>query len=329
MTENFARVLYDECYKLVENAKMPVVVPSYNRPYCNFADLLIRSNSSKNKCPVFFVVRESQEDEYRESLKSLDNVEVISVSDNTIRNIGLTRRFIQMEFSRRGYENIFMIDDDIAELSYLHKKVNSKGNITSVMDYNADIYKVFAILQFAHEELCKKFKGYMYTGLTPKLFMYHESCSDSANSLEIIPRILTAVVGISLSKLRDNCIEYHNNETHGHEDIDLMFQILKTGNLTGSISGITFHVGQPASTMGFNTSEERFRVFWERCLENHPEVIENKLISYRKKDTEHAHPITRWSVGRKVYCPEFYKDNKFDLFEILSETDRYRERKDV
>lgn len=324
MTENYTKYLYDICYNIVDESKMPIVVPSYNRFSPDFINLLKSNYNNDINYPVFVIVRESQKANYIESIGDYPNINIIAVEDNLIRNTGLVRRYISKEFYNRGYDNIFMVDDDVTLVSCLHKIVNSKGNISSVTDNSLNVFKVFAILQFAHEEICRIFDKYIITGITPKYFCYRAEFSDSKNSLQILHKSLIQLVAVNLKRLQEFGLEYNNSETHGHEDTELLFQILEKGCLTGCVEGITYLPGKLDSKMGFNTAEERFVTYWDRCIANHPDVISNKLISYKSKDTAHAHPMVHWRTGRKIYNPDYYANNKFDLFDILTNCDRYK-----
>ena len=325
MTENFTKLLYEKSYKIVDSSKMPIVIPSYNRPNFDFLTLIKDTVDEDITYPIFVVVRKSQEEMYLESTKDCKNVTIIAADDDTIKGSGLVREYISKEFLKRGYENLFMLDDDVSMVSCLSKKTNSMGNITSVPDSSLSMYKVFAILQFAHEELCNKFDKYVFTGIAPKFWCYHPWLSDSTDSLKILHKSLTQVFAINTVRFREFNIEYHDNETHGHEDSDVLFQILESGCLTGCVEGITYFAGKMDSDRGFESIEARFVEYWKRTLAAHPDLVEKGMISYNKKDIAHAHPIVRWKKGRKLYSPEYYTDNKFDLFNILTNTNRWRD----
>lgn len=95
--------------KPLNDSRIPLLIPSYNRPNSPTARMAKRLMGTDY--PWWVVVRRSQASEYRAAGVPWDNL--ISVQDSLIPNVGSARNFVLNWAYNEGYAHVFDWDDDI------------------------------------------------------------------------------------------------------------------------------------------------------------------------------------------------------------------------
>ena len=295
--------LYNEAYDIVKDRLYPVVIPTYNRPQCNFLKWVTEIVQKGYEWPIYLVVRKSQKEMYENSeyVKFFDYIHVKAFPDEMIDDIGKVREQIVNAFSKQ-YECIFMFDDDITNFSHSVPWVRSNGEPKAQSVKSNNFGKTMAMWQIAMEYAIKKYDVFSSTGMMQG-FSWVPDFINVESSIRILSGLPTLAVCINLRKLKELNLNYRTIIGNGHDDLDLLIRCLQKGALTAEFRWMTYSSpGIGTDILNFNTVEERFAIQQEEMYKNY------KDVPFVKFYTPRGLP----NVG--IYWNkllDFYKDNGF------------------
>lgn len=219
----------------------PIVVPSYKRGSMA-KTLQMLEKGYDSRLEYFLFIYEDDKDNYTDIINS-GHFTVVYCKG--FRGIVPKRNFINEEMLARGYENIFVLDDDIPALFFLERghQVKHPERYRSVK-VPATPYEYFSkfqsIIENADQHLTQ-------TGCVNEM---EAAFNDFSKKPEVIYcRFPIQMVHINVKDLKDNDIKYRTD--HGWDDFDLTMQILSKGLQTGHIPSMTYisDVMEPAASV--------------------------------------------------------------------------------
>lgn len=253
----------------------PICIPSYNRPKPKILDGMVEG------LPLYFFVRREQLPEYRYLRSKFRVIPIDAVS-----NIGETRGKILKWAHIKGYNNIFMLDDDILSVDYLYPGETRGGKICmrasrlneglKLRGLNPDAFRIW---QFFISKLDPD------TAMTAPLYrpdswhMKYKNADIRYNSGSVIQ-----CIHLNVSKLYEYGIKYKSSEIVGNEDIALQFEAMQSGLKTAVITDLVYdcppinsHKGGCENASGYSNPNERYKKYCKLFIqnvsgENHPGV---------------------------------------------------------
>lgn len=261
-----AEFLFHHIDELVDdNEVYPICVPTYNRPNAylvkNFAD----------KLPIVIFIRREQEELYSE----YKGVCPIVLLDN-VTNIGETRAAIVDWAYQSGYNNIFMMDDDISCGTFLVPGKSSKSD-----KYFMKFYETVNNLPWGLSLKFFKMWVWMIKHCDEKLTLSGPGARsdfwDLKNADMKLPYNSNSVIQcihLNVSNLKENNINYGSNEEEGAEDYALQYKLMTEGLYSLALRDLAFVVpGVGSGTGGNNAIEEeklhtRYKEYIRRFMEN-------------------------------------------------------------
>ena len=259
--------LYERAYECVEDRKWPVIIPSYNRP-CFETQKLFKFTECEN-WPVYVVIRESQRELYN---VKYPYVTYIIVPDNVISNIGNTRAFIVRFATKKGFDHIFMLDDDMKSFKYSVAATTKKGDPKAKV-VDTSFSRFMAMWQVSSESL----QDFILTGLIPEQFAWTSDCVD-ADKCTDITTLVNGAVCVNIGKLKAFGLNYQDNKIVGHEDIEMAIQCFEHGLPCVKFKFLTYRVN-PSDLWGYSSVQERMQSQYDLMYENHKG---KPYISFRK-----------------------------------------------
>lgn len=313
-------IFYDNAYEIVSKDmfKYPVVIPSYNRwndPLT--VKLFFSKMTPESNYPVFVAVRESQKENYREALKEYFGVKILSFPDKEISNIGATRRRIVKWAYDNGMEAIFMLDDDLTEISYTHEGFTKSSN-SPIAKYigmgDLEVPRVFAMWQLSMHKSIEKY-NIMCNGLSPMFSSWKYDYTHPDQSL-LMRGLPSQCFCLNVKGLIENNLEYRDTAECGHEDIDLTIRIAEKG-LNVSVFPFLVYSATPMRPNfgGFgDTMEKRMKAQQEIMMKNHSDKDWVKFQDKRGL----AQVSINWIRLRKAIGVTEYKFNIWEHGEIIN-----------
>lgn len=241
--------LYDKAYEIVKDRKYPVMIPSYNRPNPEIVSRLFSNMTPESNYPVFVVVRESQKEEYMNSIGGYYGITILPFPDEEICNLGFTRTRIMKWCHENGYKGAFMFDDDILDLHYLTHKVTVNNREIAGPGDEQDISRVLAMWQMAQEYGAEK-HNLMGSAVQVVGLSWPHGNIEEDKSLIIYRSPFHQCVCINIEGLVENDLFYRDSMISEHEDIDMAVRITQKGFPLGFIPFITYKSSPPFA--GFN-----------------------------------------------------------------------------
>ena len=277
--------LYEEAYDIVKDRLYPVVIPTYNRPNCNFLKWVNEIMQPGYEYPIYLVVRQSQKDLYESSeyVKYKDYVHVKTFPDELINDIGKVREQIVNAFSKK-YECVFMFDDDITNFCHSVPYVRSNGEPKAQGVKSNNFGKTMAMWQVAMEYAVKKYDVVFSTGMMQG-FSWVPDFINVNSSIRILSGLPTLAVCVNLRKLKESNLNYRTIIGNGHDDIDLLIRCLQKGLLTAEFRWMTYSSpGIGTDILHFNTVTERFTKQRDEMYNNFKDVPFVKWVHVRGLD---------------------------------------------
>lgn len=314
-------IFYDNAYEIVSSKKpykYPIFIPSYNR-WSDPLTIKVFFSKMNSECnyPVFVVVRESQEKDYKEALKDFYGVKVLSFPDEEINNIGATRRKIVRWAYDAGLESIFMLDDDLTGISYTNKGYTKSSNAPIAKYIKMDeleVPRVFAMWQLSMEKSIRKY-NVMCNGLSPMFSSWKYDYTYPEQSL-LMRGLPSQCFCLNVRGLIDNSIEYRDTNDCGHEDIDLTIRIAEKG-LNVSVFPFLVYSATPMRPNfgGFgDTMAKRMKAQQEIMMKNHSD---KDWVRFQDKRGL-AQVSINWIRLRKAMGVKEYKFNIWEHGDILN-----------
>lgn len=260
----------------------PICIPSYNRPEPKILESIYED------LPLVFFVRREQLDQYKYLRKRFRVVPIDGVS-----NIGETRYKILKWAFVKGYEHIFMLDDDISSVDYLYPGETRGGNVcmrASRLNEGLNLKGLnpvaFRVWQAFIDKLDED------TAITAPLYrpdswhMKNKGAKIRYNSGPVIQ-----CIHLSVSKLYEHGIQYESSDVIGNEDIAIQFRVMEKGLKTAVITDLVYDCppinSQPGgceNASGYSDANERYERYCKLFLKNvsgkdHPGVLLKKSRS--------------------------------------------------
>jgi hypothetical protein len=212
------------------NELWPIVVPSYKRG-SNAKTLQMLKNGYDKRLNLFLFIYPDDADNYRDII---DSKLFTVVYCEGFRGIVPKRNFINNEMYKRGYENIFVLDDDIPSVHKLEPGVQKKNpsayRSIKLQTTPYDFFEAFqSIIENADKHLTQ-------TGCVNEM---EAAFNDFRKKPSVIyTRFPIQMVHICTKDVIENNIEYRKD--HGWDDFDFSLQILSKGLNTGHIPSLTY-----------------------------------------------------------------------------------------
>jgi len=208
----------------------PIVVPSYKRG-SKAKTLQMLKNGYDSRLTYFLFIYPDDAENYQEII---DSGLFTVVFCEGFRGIVPKRNFINEEMLKRGYENIFVLDDDIPAVFKLAAGVQKKNpNMYKSIKLDTKVYDFFdafqSIIENADQHLTQ-------TGCVNEM---EATFNDFRQKPPVIyTRFPIQMVHINTKDMHDYNIKYRKD--HGWDDFDLTMQILSKGLQTGHIPSLTY-----------------------------------------------------------------------------------------
>lgn len=324
-TDFWTNKLYNIAYDKVKNHKFPLVIPSYNRPNNKITQYISEHIIDSEPWDIYVAVRESQKDLYEndEYFKKCKCIKTLAFPDDEINDAGKVRGKIVEHFIGKA-NGLFMMDDDVFDLTYTTPFKRSSGNkISAAMTDKArkeNFSRTLAMWQVAMEETIKLHDNVIITCPMIAGFSWPEKYCDPSLGIKIISGAQVCCLGINLNACDKYKINFRTSIGNGHEDKDFVIRAILKGCITAEYRWLAYSC--PSMGKDFlNTGVK------ERMAKQHDEMYANF------KDV----PFVKWIVDRNDYknvrinwnaATKFYNDltgshitkdnNKYDLSNLLN-----------
>jgi len=309
--------------------KIPICIPSYNRPNGKWIKKLADEFDNDNNYPIHIFVNNEQKMLYENSeyIKDKNWITIHAFPNNEISDIGLKRAKIVDIMFDLGYETIFMHDDDMTRLvpsipHFRNEKPISRSweTLNCVESYN--------MWQLAAEYAWYKFDRAMYCLPMVAGFTWVPEFSLEESSYTI--RGLASIcMCINIKRLKEANLNFRSNKNNHHEDFDLQIRVIEKGYYPIEIHWMTFFTSQNKenNVSEHNTFLERYEVFQKAMLEDFKHIdwviakdrgipnvglnwhrikkylIENNFLDAKHKETKFN--INMWESGKML---DYFKD---------------------
>ena len=286
----WTKELYERAYECVENRKWPIVIPSYNRP--DFITQKLFKFTEDENWPVYVVIRESQRELY--SVK-YPYVTYVIVPDHIITNIGNTRAFIVRWAIKKGFDYIFMLDDDVKSFKYSIPALTKKG-LPKAKVVDTSFSRFMAMWQLSSESL----SDFILTGLALEHFAWGEDCVDVDRCTDATS-VVTDVVCVNIKRLSTLGLNYQDNKRVGHEDMEMAIQAFEHGIPCVKFKFLTYRPS-PSDTWEYSSIQERLQSQYDLMYANHNG---KPYVSFRK--TINGYPSITLKYQSKIFIKNFPK----------------------
>lgn len=274
-SQRLAEYVQTDQFSRVHPEIWPICIPSYNRPKPKILD------SVYEDLPLVFFVRKEQIPQYRYLRKRFRVIPITGVS-----NIGQTRAKIVKWAHVKGYNNIFMLDDDISSVDYMYPDMTKGGNLCM----RASRLNAGLPLKGLNPIAFRMWQAYIdaldpETTITAPLYrpdswhMKYANAAPQYNSGSVIQ-----CIHLNIENLYNANLQYESSDIVGNEDLALQFRVMEAGLKTAVITDLEYdcppinsHPGGCENASGYSDPSERYEkycsLFFENVSgENHPGV---------------------------------------------------------
>lgn len=244
----------------------PICVPSYNRPDPEIA------KRASDDLPLVFFVRREQLPQYKHLR---DRFRVVPIDG--VKDIGETRSKILKWARVKGYDNIFMLDDDVTQVDYLYPWETSGGKLclraSHINEQNGEnglrpiAFRMWqAYVDKLHEDTVITTISYRPNSWSLK-YADMETVYNCGYAIQC--------VHLNVKKLCENGLDYSSNAFCGVEDYAIQFQAMEKGLRTTVIRDLMYHCpainsnpGGCENMGGISDPHERYEHYRELFLKN-------------------------------------------------------------
>ena len=227
----------------------PIVVPSYKRG-SKAKTLQMLKNGYDPRLTYFLFVYPDDAENYKEII---DSGLFTVVYCEGFRGIVPKRNFINNEMYKRGYENIFVLDDDIPSVHKLEAGTQKKDPTAyRSIKLKTSVYDFFDAFQSIIENADRHLTQ---TGCVNEM---EAAFNDFRKKPPVkYNRFPIQMVHINTKDVIENGIAYRKD--HGWDDFDFTLQILSKGLQTGHIPSLTYisDVMEPEASVA-NTGTDKW-----------------------------------------------------------------------
>lgn len=255
----------------------PICIPSYNRPEPKILE------GVDDSLPLVFFVRKEQLEDYKYLRERFRVVPITGVSD-----IGETRAKIVKWAKKKGYSDIFMLDDDITSLDYLYPGETRGGNTcmrASKLNQGKPLKGLnptaFRIWMYWLDKLDDEFLVASAPLYRPD--SWHMKNADAP--MRYNSGIVSQCIHLNIDKLCELGIQYESNAEEGVEDYALQFKIMNAGYKTVVLTDLVYDcppinscAGGCEGMNGYSDAAKRYEFFHKQFLKNvcgrdHPGIV--------------------------------------------------------
>lgn len=317
--------LYNTAYERVKNRKYPLVIPSYNRPNSIMMKYIYNNTDFNEPWDIYFVVRKSQEEEYKQNeyYKQMSFVNILSFDDELINDAGKVRMKIIEYFCNKKEALIFM-DDDITNLTYtVPFRRDSGANISLAISqkfFKFNFARILAMWQVAMEEAVKENDKLIISCTMIAGFSWAEDYCDSEISIKYMSGAQVACFCINLNNCMKYDVNFRTNVGNGHEDKDFVIRAILKGCATAEFRWLAYSCG----SMGTDYLNLAVK---ERMEKQHDEMYNNfhdlDFVKFIVDRNDFKNVRINWSRATKYYnkingTDINRKNNTRDLSKILN-----------
>lgn len=219
--------------KYKDSLPAPIVIISYKRGGNASSIKLLKDTNLK----VFLFVYDDDYENYKEAVESSNNIEVILCPSKEFRGAAKKRDFVQKNMYEKGYEDYFVLDDDIFTLYYTVVGTTKTGKSKAQkVELSPEVF--FKTWYYVIHDILKETQNYEVTlgGIVS------ESASWSQDLFKLPVSNNTGricqIVYINAKNFHDYNIKYV--ETKSWDDFDVMLQVLNLGLNLSQIRWLTY-----------------------------------------------------------------------------------------
>lgn len=219
--------------KYKDSLPVPIVIISYKRGGNASSIKLLKDTNLK----VFLFVYDDDYENYKEAVESSNNIEVILCPSKEFRGAAKKRDFVQKNMYEKGYEDYFVLDDDIFTLYYTVVGTTKTGKSKAQkVELSPEVF--FKTWYYVIHDILKETQNYEVTlgGIVS------ESASWSQDLFKLPVSNNTGricqIVYINAKNFHDYNIKYV--ETKSWDDFDVMLQVLNLGLNLSQIRWLTY-----------------------------------------------------------------------------------------
>lgn len=253
---------------IVEEAKnhdllAPVVIISYKRGGEAQSIKLLKNSGVK----VFLFVYDDDYENYRSAVESSNNIEVVLCPSALFRGAAKKRDFVQETMYNKGFEDYFVLDDDISMLYHTEEGKTKLGKYKA-QKIETDPLSFFKTWHYTIHNLI----DYEVTlgGIIPEFI----SWSQDLYKIPVSNKTgrVCQIVYINAKKFHDYNIKY--TEVKAWDDFDVMLQVLNLGLNLSIIPWLTYSGDtmtpkkSVASGGDFTWTKKSMRLYqkWGECV---------------------------------------------------------------
>lgn len=219
--------------KYKDSLPAPIVIISYKRGGNASSIKLLKDTNLK----VFLFVYDDDYENYKEAVESSNNIEVILCPSKEFRGAAKKRDFVQKNMYEKGYEDYFVLDDDIFTLYYTVVGTTKTGKSKAQkVELSPEVF--FKTWYYVIHDILQETQNYEVTlgGIVS------ESASWSQDLFKLPVSNNTGricqIVYINAKNFHDYNIKYV--ETKSWDDFDVMLQVLNLGLNLSQIRWLTY-----------------------------------------------------------------------------------------
>lgn len=271
-----ALIVQSKQFQKIHPETWPICVPSYNRP-----NPKILASCSED-IPLVFFVRREQLREYSH-LRSAYRV----IPIDGVTNIGETRAKIVKWAQKKGYDNIFMLDDDITQLDYLYPYKLPSGK-TSMRSHGLNCGTGSKELSETAFKMWMLWLDRLDSDVAMSAPLYRPDSWHMKNAdadMRYNSAACIQCIHLNTKLLKETGITYRSSDEVGNEDYALQFQIMEAGLKTCVITDLVYNCppinsspGGCEGASGIADPNERYKKYvrlFKRNVsgKNHPGIL--------------------------------------------------------
>lgn len=239
-TNQWTTEYLEEAIKMPSNQILPIVVPSYQRGAKALTLKLLRD------CPELKIILYVYEDDYENYKEVVENNSNISaVLCKGFRGLAPKRKFINEDMVRKGYNEFFVLDDDISALFYTRHGQTKAGTYKAekVQLNPVDFFKMwqYIIKTKAEEEIA-------VCGIISETGAWAQNLYQMKDIIYVAGQCQILYMNAKLCL--DNGVNYR--EDAGWEDFDFSLRVLRAGLNSCQIRYLTYST--PTMTPGISVA---------------------------------------------------------------------------
>lgn len=274
----------------------PICVPSYNRPHPKIV------NCADPSLPLVFFVRREQLKDYR----YLREMGFRVVPIDNVHDLGETRAKIVKWAEVKGYDNIFMLDDDITSLDYLYPGETRGGQVcmrASKLNEGKPL-KGLSPTAFRVWMLWLDRLGHVPAMSAPLYRPDSWHMKNAGAPMRYNSGAMSQCIHLNVKKLKRAGVKYVSNAEGGVEDYALQFKAMTAGLKTVVLTDLVYDCppinsgpGGCEGANGYQDALRRYKFYYKQFIENvcgpdHPGIL--------KKVSRSGYPTIKfnWSYWR-------------------------------